>query len=206
MRKILLLLVVLCLAGEARADVIHLKNGRKITGKIIEDAEYPPKTISLSYRVETSYGIVTLKENEIKSIEYGDVNLQPPQTVRTPSIKEETNYIINLIKLQKRNRGVFEEVSSTLNEMLVTRSFTSKGTRFRTYDALKKKVNIYLWEMRRIHPPKKYRKSYRLLIEGVEAMRDALHWSQYDQWDKASLAMDRAEKKRKAYLKEIEEK
>lgn len=205
LRGFLIMVVMLAVFSSfVYADIIHLKSGGKIEGKIIERPEYPPKTLPLTYKIETSYGIVTVKESKVESINYGDVNFQLPQTVRTPSIEEETNYIISLAKLQKRNRRIFEEVSSVLKEMLVTKSFTSKGTRFRTYDALKKKVNIYLREIRKIHPPQKYRKSYRYFTESVEAMRDSLHWAQYDQWDKVNLALDQTERKRKAYLEELE--
>ncbi|GAI54689.1 unnamed protein product, partial [marine sediment metagenome] len=81
----------------AYADIIHLKSGGKIEGKIIKKPEYPPKTLPPVYKVKTSYGIVTLKESEIKTIEYRDVEFQPIEKSRVLPRKKAMNYYNKLI-------------------------------------------------------------------------------------------------------------
>lgn len=71
------LLAVLILAGFAHADVIHLKSGGKIEGRVTEDGD--------SIKVDTGHGTVTIKRIDIDRIEKKEfVAPEKPAFKRTP--------------------------------------------------------------------------------------------------------------------------
>ena len=61
-RFVMIILVLLLFAGTALGDVIYLKNGREIRGKIIEQDK---ETVT----IEVPYGQMTFKKKNIDRIE-----------------------------------------------------------------------------------------------------------------------------------------
>lgn len=182
------------------ADIIHLRNGGKVEGEIIEKPEIPPKAIPPVYKVKTSYGIVTLKETEVKTIEYKDVGFQPIEKSQVLPRKQAMDYYNKFVEIGSKVDGVYYELSAALND---TSFWRSKGTRFRTSADLEEKLDLYLHELKKIYPPTQFRQAHRYLIDSVEEMGKVIHWIQYDSWDKANSALYRAKILNKKWSEEL---
>ena len=71
MRYFLELLALLALSGAALGDVVHLKNGGKLEGKVVEKGD--------KYEIETAAGRVTVAKDDVQNIEKKDFT--PPKGV-----------------------------------------------------------------------------------------------------------------------------
>ena len=84
LRSFSIVVVVLIISSSfVFADVIHLKSGGKLEGKIVkQDAN--------SLTLKVSYGEITVKKNEIASITYGEVEppVVKPRVVKPPKLSK----------------------------------------------------------------------------------------------------------------------
>ncbi len=105
---LLTILLVLVAASSASADVIHLKSGQKIEGKILTDSG---STIS----VQTKFGSMTIERSKIESIEYQRL---PKEEVKARLVAAGTDaaklYEVALYaeaqKLKKEHKEILEQV------------------------------------------------------------------------------------------------
>lgn len=70
--------VVLLMAAVAAADVVHLRNGGKIEGKVLDRGA--------KYEIQTATGTVTVDKDQVERIERKDFTPPAPPPVRRPAI------------------------------------------------------------------------------------------------------------------------
>ncbi len=64
MRRVGILVACLCLASSARADVVHLRNGGKVEGRV--------RDLGDKLEIETATGVVTLPKDQVERVEKKD--------------------------------------------------------------------------------------------------------------------------------------